>query len=215
MLLTLGGPCLASTLVHGCRSFGRDEEGQNLVEFALLLPVLMYLLMGIIQFGLIFLSYVTVNNAAREGARWGSIYVYDSSGGRSKADNDVTRQNGILDRIVAGRGLLNVPAVGSATNNFDTGTSWTISTAAGDLANCDAASPLTVATRGDVQVCYSNSPGGADSDTRRGEYMEVIAWYHQQVFVPLLDVFLPNDTSKGTSASQYLRLTGRVTVVIN
>ncbi len=40
-----------------------------MVEFALLLPVLLLILMGIIQFGIIFNGQVTVTSAAREGAR--------------------------------------------------------------------------------------------------------------------------------------------------
>lgn len=185
------------------------DDGQSLIEFALLLPVLMYVLMGIVQFGLIFASYIAVNNAVREGARWGSIYVYDSSSGQTQQTNDTTRQNGILDRIVAARGVLNIPAVGSATSNFDTGTSW----ATPGTAGCQATSTYKVVSRGDLEVCYSASPGmTTDIDTRKGEYMEVIAWYHQGVFVPLLDRFLANDPAKG---SQYFRLVGRVTVVIN
>jgi Flp pilus assembly protein TadG len=50
-------------------NFVRVEDGQNIVEFALLLPILMWILMGIIQFGFIFAIYITLNNAVREGAR--------------------------------------------------------------------------------------------------------------------------------------------------
>src|SRR5438034_1285167 len=52
-------------------NFVRVEEGQNIVEFALLLPVLMWILMGIIQFGFIFAIYITLNNSAREASRRG------------------------------------------------------------------------------------------------------------------------------------------------
>ncbi len=47
----------------------RSEAGQSLVEFALVLPVLLLLLLGIIQFGAVFNSLITLNAAAREGAR--------------------------------------------------------------------------------------------------------------------------------------------------
>jgi Flp pilus assembly protein TadG len=48
------------------RSRGR---GQNLVEFALILPVFLLLLVGIFDFGRAIYAYNTVNNAAREGGR--------------------------------------------------------------------------------------------------------------------------------------------------
>lgn len=47
----------------------RGEAGQSLVEFALVLPLLLLLLFGIFQFGAVFNSLITLNAAAREGAR--------------------------------------------------------------------------------------------------------------------------------------------------
>lgn len=51
----------------------RNEKGQSLVEFAILLPFLLLLLMGILEFGIMLNSYLTINNAAREGARLGIV----------------------------------------------------------------------------------------------------------------------------------------------
>ncbi|HEY8891448.1 MAG TPA: TadE/TadG family type IV pilus assembly protein [Clostridium sp.] len=51
----------------------KNEKGQSLVEFAILLPVLLLLLMGILEFGLMLNSYLTINNSAREGARLGIV----------------------------------------------------------------------------------------------------------------------------------------------
>lgn len=48
------------------RSRGR---GQSLVEFALILPVLVIILMGLFDFGRAILAYSTVSEAARNGAR--------------------------------------------------------------------------------------------------------------------------------------------------
>jgi len=45
------------------------NSGQELVEFAIVFPVLMLLLLGIIEFGRIVYSYNAISNAAREGAR--------------------------------------------------------------------------------------------------------------------------------------------------
>lgn len=57
--------------------FKRKEKGQSLVEFAMVLPVLLLLIMGIIDFGMAFHSVVTVNTAAREGARQGIVLAND------------------------------------------------------------------------------------------------------------------------------------------
>lgn len=47
----------------------RAAPGQALVEFALVLPLLVLLLLGIFDFGRAIYAYTTVNNAAREAAR--------------------------------------------------------------------------------------------------------------------------------------------------
>jgi Flp pilus assembly protein TadG len=47
----------------------RDERGQTLAEFALVLPLLGMLLFGIVQFGIVFNNYLTLTDAVRAGAR--------------------------------------------------------------------------------------------------------------------------------------------------
>lgn len=56
----------------------RNERGQALVEFALILPILLILIMGIVQFGLVLNAYITIENASREGARRGIVGSSDT-----------------------------------------------------------------------------------------------------------------------------------------
>ena len=51
----------------------KSEKGQSLVEFALVLPLLILLLFGIIDFGRIFNAYLTIDHAGRDAARTASI----------------------------------------------------------------------------------------------------------------------------------------------
>ena len=60
------------------KKWRKSETGQALVEFALCLPLLLALLCGIIDFGWIYYNQITLNNAAREGARYAVIH-YDPS----------------------------------------------------------------------------------------------------------------------------------------
>ena len=48
--------------------FGRSEKGQAIVEFALLLPVLTFLVVGLIEFSLVWNSRNTVLFASRDGS---------------------------------------------------------------------------------------------------------------------------------------------------
>jgi Flp pilus assembly protein TadG len=199
--------------VHRLRGFHEADEGQNLVEFALLLPILMYILMGIMQFGLIFAVYLTLNNAVREGARWGSVYVYDNN--QTQAQNDTARNNGFLDRLVDARGVLSMNRTGSTTN-FAAGTTWSTGvTSSGAGAACLVPSGTTLEKwfdNGDTLVCYDYTTADGANTTRKGYFMYVESYYHLQVFMPLLQPFLPNDPTKGAS---WIRLPGRITVVIN
>ena len=49
------------------------RHGQSLVEFVLILPVLLILLFGIIEFGLLLYNKQVITNASREGARYGIV----------------------------------------------------------------------------------------------------------------------------------------------
>jgi len=51
----------------------RRQSGATLIEFALILPILLFLLFGIFEFGRIFNTYLIVVNGAREGARHGAL----------------------------------------------------------------------------------------------------------------------------------------------
>ncbi|MDR7866091.1 MAG: pilus assembly protein [Sporomusaceae bacterium] len=52
----------------------RNRRGQAIVEFALVLPVFLLLLVGMMEFGLVLHDYVTVAEAARVGARAASVH---------------------------------------------------------------------------------------------------------------------------------------------
>lgn len=56
----------------------RDERGQTMVEFALVLPILLVILFGIFQFGALYNDYVTLTDASRVGAREAAVSRRDS-----------------------------------------------------------------------------------------------------------------------------------------
>lgn len=57
----------------------KRHKGQTLVEFALTLPILLMLIFGIVEFGRAFQAWVTLENAAREAARYTTTGQYDTA----------------------------------------------------------------------------------------------------------------------------------------
>lgn len=57
----------------------KEEKGQSLVELALVLPFLLLILLGIIQFGFVLSGQITVTSAAREGARLAATGATDAT----------------------------------------------------------------------------------------------------------------------------------------
>jgi len=84
------------------------ERGAELIEFAFVLPVLLFVAFGIIDFGFLFKEYEVVTNAAREGARLKSL---GDSTGYSNADVQARVLNYIINGGLDGSLLPSPPAV--------------------------------------------------------------------------------------------------------
>jgi Flp pilus assembly protein TadG len=65
----------------------RAEHGQSLVEFAFILPLLMMLLLGIIQFGIVYNNYVTLTDATRAAARKAAVGRFSPTDPAVAAEN--------------------------------------------------------------------------------------------------------------------------------
>jgi Flp pilus assembly protein TadG len=99
----------------------KSERGAELIEFALVLPLLLLVCLGIAEFGFIFMRYEVVTNAAREGARLAVLPGY--------ATIDV--QNRVVAYATAG----GIPAAQIGTANVAV-TNTTVTVAAGVTVNC-------------------------------------------------------------------------------
>ncbi len=56
------------------------EQGQSLVEFALSIVFILVILAGIVDLGRAFFAYVSVRDAAQEGAAFAAFCLYDETG---------------------------------------------------------------------------------------------------------------------------------------
>ena len=84
----------------------RSEKGQTAVEFALVAPLIVVLLLGVVQVGIAFNNYLTLTDAARAGARKAIVarfagatsadiqqYVADAASGLDTSKLQVTVTN--------------------------------------------------------------------------------------------------------------------------
>lgn len=85
---------------------GRRERGAALVEFAVIIPLLLVIMLGIITGGIGLNRNISLNNAAREGARYGATLPIDGDMTvwlNSVADVAIDSATGDLDDGEAGR----------------------------------------------------------------------------------------------------------------
>lgn len=78
----------------GPRAQGESQRGSMLVEFALLVPVLLVLMFGMVDFSRVFLTAITVTGAAQAGAEYGSSSsstFADYTGMQNAASHDATQ----------------------------------------------------------------------------------------------------------------------------
>lgn len=68
------------------RGSPRSEEGASLVEFALIVPLLMALLFGILEFGMALNDYQSIRQGVRDGARQAVVLEFGTTAGTCTSD---------------------------------------------------------------------------------------------------------------------------------
>lgn len=101
-----------ATLTRG-RRWG-SERGAELIEMVVVLPLLLLVLFGIIDFGFLFQRYVVLTNAAMEGARVGMLPNYTMADAQNRAV-DYAATGGVPGTVNAVAVVQNVPQPGGGT----------------------------------------------------------------------------------------------------
>jgi Flp pilus assembly protein TadG len=115
----------------------RANGGQAIIEFAFVLPLLCIIVLGIIEFGVLFYDKAVITNASREGARAGIVYQ-DIDGDRVYDPHSYNDIKNAVDNYLQGKLITFGVSPPSWTTNL--------------LAN-EAISP---GGRVDVQVVYTH-----------------------------------------------------------
>jgi Flp pilus assembly protein TadG len=135
----------------------RKERGQSMVEFALTAPMLIVLLLGLVEMGHAFNSYMTIVAASRDSARLGAQLGVTSPSSKPTLLNLVASETERLD---------NAPIpIASPTSTGSPSTSGTYGTNCGssDPGVCVSWDSNAPASGGptdkwvDVRVCYNHS----------------------------------------------------------
>lgn len=123
---------------HVLREASR-ERGQSLVELALAMLILPTLLAGVINFGMAFLNWIAVRDAAQEGAAYGSAL---GSYATADCQNISARVTGAL----SGTQLTNIQPPAIKVNGYDCGTTGAKAACSGETieVSVDASFPILV-----------------------------------------------------------------------
>jgi Flp pilus assembly protein TadG len=157
----------------------REHRGQALVEFALVIPIFLLLVFGMMDMGRFVYMHSTLSQAAREGARLGAVEAYwvgstdpscNTSGGPVCPANLAALRTDVL----AAANRMMTPFGNIAATKLYT--------------SCDA----TTAPSGNwtTQTCLSNQPG---------QLMSVRVEYTIQPMTPIINAFFPSITSTASA----------------
>src|SRR5690242_20577288 len=67
----------------------RRQQGQSIVEFALIVTLLLTMLLGMVDFGLAYYSQVVIKNAVAEGGYYAIQHPGDTAGAEAAIDKEM------------------------------------------------------------------------------------------------------------------------------
>lgn len=103
------------------RSHANDESGQALVEFALVLPVLLVVLLGMLDFGKAFNYWIDATHLTAEGARYAAVNRLPTPGSGTPLQQQLLGQ-GNTSELRSG-GSDSMPTAAQVCISFPNGTS--------------------------------------------------------------------------------------------
>jgi len=104
------------------RKVVKGEGAQSLAEFALVVPLLLLLVFGIIDFGLGLRAYISVSSGVREGARYAAVGNTAGTfvaGGTGECNG--TTQTTVVGKVCANMKGLNLDDVTDVTVTYPNG----------------------------------------------------------------------------------------------
>ena len=97
----------------------RRERGQSLIEFSVMLPIVLIMLLSVVEVVTLYDHYISVVNASRDGARIGSKGSATDAEIRSLVGNDMARlPNGI--NTVSDVAINRAPVLGDSAISVQT-----------------------------------------------------------------------------------------------
>ena len=144
----------------------RSQAGAAAVEFALVLPILLLVIFGIIDFGVVLAQKAALANAVRAGARYGSVNAYSSSHTCQK----------VIDKVRD-----NAQTIGIGTGNkLQVGVTVRHLAADGTLLPYGCVAGPTFPSSGATAPCVNSS-----ADPNNPDSLEVDARFQSQLLVPV------------------------------
>lgn len=122
------GHVMATAMTERPRNW-LSERGAEFVEMALAFPLLLLVVLGIVDFGLMFQQYEVLTNAAREGARVGVLPAYGVNGNLTA--NVTTRVTQYLNASFLSEGgtvTVETPTISATTPGLFPDPGWSSTT---------------------------------------------------------------------------------------
>jgi hypothetical protein len=104
-----------------------ESDGDVLLEFAMVLPVLLLLITGIFDFGFAFREYLLVTNAAREGARMAILPGYTDADVSARVKDYLTKAGGVRAAMIVD------PIVTTGPPDSPPGATYTVKTVTAEV----------------------------------------------------------------------------------
>lgn len=127
------------------RDLLRDRSGAPAVEFALIAPLLLMLIMGIIQFSITLNNYIELTEAVRTGAR--NLAISRAMASATPYTSTVSDISSSAGNLTAANITVTMSVNGTACTT-DSGCSTALSTAAGETAAVTATYPCNLTVMG-------------------------------------------------------------------
>jgi len=157
-----------------------EPRGQSLVEFAMLLPLLLVLLLGVADFGRVFQAGIVIESASRAAAEAGALEYLRTQEDRAAYPGPLADYYAQIHEMASRSACAEARILPNTTYSSGTCPTWpAVVVCVHDLVDpaCDGA-PVSGYSAGPSQCTGMDDPWITDTDSQGHAYVEVRVCYH-------------------------------------